>query len=249
MNRRALLGRAAALAGGVLLSGASEWVGPADTVARPLIRDRSAWRARPPRLRATVLHRAPDHIVIHHTATANSADVSLRHAYALSRAIQNYHMDHNGWNDTGQQLTVSRGGHIMEGRNRSLLAIGQGKHVMGAQTANHNSHTIGIECEGIYTSADVPDRLLAPVVDLCAWLCSVYGLNPHRAIVGHCDYNATACPGDVFYRRLPELRNGVAKAMGLRTRTRPDQPQRTVPYPGPTEPFNHGPALGPAETG
>lgn len=37
--------------------------------------------------------------------------------------------------------------------------------------------------------------------------------DPHVAIVGHRDYNTTQCPGDVFYARLPELRDRVAAVL------------------------------------
>ncbi|WP_199237953.1 peptidoglycan recognition protein family protein [Kribbella steppae] len=43
---------------------------------------------------------------------------------------------------------------------------------------------------------------------------TTYGLDPHAAIVGHRDYNATQCPGNVFYARLPELRDRVAAVLG-----------------------------------
>jgi hypothetical protein len=42
---------------------------------------------------------------------------------------------------------------------------------------------------------------------------SKYNLDPHAAIVGHRDYNVTQCPGDVFYARLPELRDRVAAVL------------------------------------
>jgi N-acetylmuramoyl-L-alanine amidase len=87
------------------------------------------------------------------------------------------------------------------------------QNVLGAQTANNNSHTIGIEHEGTYVSADVPTALFDMSVLTCAWLCNQYGLDPHVAIVGHRDYNSTRCPGDVFYARLPELRDRVAEVM------------------------------------
>ncbi|MQA86435.1 MAG: N-acetylmuramoyl-L-alanine amidase [Streptosporangiales bacterium] len=250
MARRRLLAGATAVTGGMLLGVAGWAPGTAVAAARPLVHDRSTWRARRPKRRAVVLDRAPDRIVIHHSATPNSSDYSLKHAYRLSRAIQDYHMDRNGWDDIGQQLTVSRGGHILEGRNGSLKAISRGRHIVGAQTASHNTHTIGIENEGLYTSARVPVRLFDALVELCAWLCTVYDLDPRRAIVGHRDLNATACPGDAFYRRLPELRRHVARAMGLRTRMdSPPLPPHVTPHPGATAPFDHGPALGPGESG
>lgn len=218
--------------------------GPA---SKPFVHDRAAWGARRPRRQVTVLDAPPDHIVVHHTATPNTADRSLDHAFALSRAIQNHHMDRNGWNDIGQQLTISRGGHTMEGRARSLGAIASNDHVVGAHTASHNAHTIGIECEGRYTAAAIPDPLWEALCDVCTWLCARYRLNPYRAIVGHRDFNATACPGERLYRRLPLLRKRVATALGGAARVPPPAP--AAPKTTPTEPYDHGPALGPRESG
>src|SRR5690606_25893991 len=130
-----------------------------------------------------------------------------------SRQIQNWHMDHNGWNDSGQQLTISRGGIVMEGRNRSLDAIRTRNLAVGAHVLRHNRHTIGIENEGTYMKAQVPAQLWRSLVEVCAWLCQVYDLDPSRAIVGHRDYNSTSCPGDVLYARLPALRRQVAARM------------------------------------
>src|SRR5690606_3113556 len=113
------------------------------------------------------LDRAPDHIVVHHTASENTSDLSLEAAFALSRWIQDLHMDGNGWADSGQQLTISRGGYVMEGRNRSLQAIEQGDHVMGAHVSGHNDHTIGIENEGIYVSEDTTPELFSSLIATC----------------------------------------------------------------------------------
>jgi N-acetylmuramoyl-L-alanine amidase len=175
-----------------------------------LVRTRKQWQARPPRRRIDVLNHGPDHIVIHHAATPNTRVVSLSHAYALSRQIQYFHMHGRGWNDIGQQLTISRGGYVMEGRQYSLSAILTGRHVVGAQTLHHNSHTLGIENEGDYTTAPVPARLWSALVQTCVFLCAAYELNPYLAIVGHRDFNHTDCPGDVLYARLPVLRRAVA---------------------------------------
>jgi hypothetical protein len=180
-----------------------------------LVRTRGQWRARAPRRRIDVLDHGPDHIVIHHTATPNTRVVSLSHAYALSRQIQRFHMNGRGWNDIGQQLTISRGGHVMEGRQYSLSAILNGRHVVGAQTLHHNTHTLGIESEGTYTNARVPARLWSALVQTCSILCAAYGLNPYQAIVGHRDFNHTNCPGDVLYARLPALRRAVAARLAL----------------------------------
>ncbi len=85
-----------------------------------------------------------------------------------------------------------------------------GRLAVGAQTRDQNDHTIGIENEGTYMAAPVAPLLWTSLVQVCGWLCAVYELDPYRAIVGHRDYVATDCPGDVLYGRLPELRRAVA---------------------------------------
>lgn len=245
--RRSLLG-GAALVGGLLATGAAGFASPrraGAAVGEPTIYDRAAWRARPPSSPVTVLDHGPDHIVVHHTATANATDYSLDHALQLSRDIQDLHMDRNGWIDIGEQLTISRGGYVMEGRDRSLEAIRDRHHVLGAQTADENSHTIGIENEGLYDTVTPPDPLLNSLVATMAWLCDVYGLDPHASIVGHRDYNATDCPGELLYGMLPELRDRVAAAMGQRAASRTHQrlPHRDGPNPRSHHAYDHGPAF------
>ncbi|TDB88520.1 N-acetylmuramoyl-L-alanine amidase [Actinomadura sp. KC216] len=227
---------------GGLLLGRPPTASAAPARAVPRRYTRAEWSARPPKAAATVLNRAPDHIVVHHTASANATDLSLEHAFTLSRAIQNFHMDTNGWEDAGQQLTISRGGHLMEGRNRSLAAIGAGDLVVGAQTLGHNDHTIGIENEGTYMTEEPTAALWDALVATCAWLCGVHGLDPHAAIVGHRDYNTTACPGDALYALLPRLRNEVAGDLGMRRRVREAPPPEPSGLPGPRFTFDHGPA-------
>ncbi|GAA3732902.1 peptidoglycan recognition protein family protein [Salinactinospora qingdaonensis] len=260
MTRRSVFRGAAVVAGGVLVGGAIE-VGDASSAfaaGEPAIHHRGHWNARGAKYRATVLDKRPDHIVVHHTATTNSTDYSRYHAFRLSRAIQRYHMDHNGWSDVGQQLTISRGGHIMEGRNRSLLAIRRREHVVGAHTASHNSHTIGIENEGSYASATPPGALMVSLVETCAWLCYVYGLDPDHAIVGHRDYNFTSCPGDRLYSMLPEVRRSVRSRLAeLQARVRQLAPVDIAVEHRPSHPgvpqnerrelYYHGPAVGEEE--
>lgn len=214
LRRRALiLG-----AGGLLVGGGSSLLtarGTYAAVTPPRVYTRAEWSARPPSSPITVLDKAPDHIVVHHTASGNTTDYSLLQAGRLSHWIQDLHMDTNGWADAGQQLTISRGGYVLEGRDKSLAAIANGQLVVGAQTANQNSHTIGIENEGIYTTQNTTTMLFDALVQTCAWLCTAYNLDPHSAIVGHRDYvTTTQCPGDVLYARLPELRDRTAAAVG-----------------------------------
>ena len=261
LSRRYVLARTAAAAGGLALAGTASGLGPvtsaiAAAAARPRIYTRAEWGARPPDFPAQIINK-PDHLVVHHTASNNVTDLSLNQAFRLSRWIQDLHQLTNGWGDTGNQLTISRGGFIMEGRNRTLQAIDQGRNVLGAQTAGHNSHTLGIENEGIYVSARPTLWLWESLVETLAWLCDGYDLDPHQSIVGHRDYVATQCPGDVFYAMLPDLRDDVASLLGLRRGDRTARARRTARstsatsvrsgLPGSAAPLDHGPALGPAE--
>ncbi|MBR8741404.1 peptidoglycan recognition family protein [Nocardiopsis sp. MG754419] len=261
VDRRLMLRGTVLAAGGVLLGGALgvSAVGQASAAATPKLYTRSNWKARSPKGAVEVLAKGPTHIVVHHTATGNVSDTSTGHAAGLSRSIQGYHMDSNGWIDTGQQLTISRGGHIMEGRDKSLQAIREGRHVLGAHTADHNSHTIGIESEGTYTSATPPKALMSALVDTCTWLCLVYRLDPQEAIVGHRDYNATNCPGDKLYSMLPKLRDDVGSRMReqlshlshfageeLTVEQLPSYPD--APEAERVATFFHGPALGDLDT-
>ena len=205
---RTAIGVAAAdvmLAGGAMRASAA---------GGPRVFTRKDWGAVAPKRGPRVIDRPPDHIIVHHTASPNTGDVSRAHAFGLSRQIQRFHMETNGWDDIGEQLTISRGGFVMEGRAGSLAAIARNALVVGAQSLHHNRHTLGIENEGTYVRDDVPAKLWRSLVEVCAWLCTAHDLDPATAIVGHRDYNDTDCPGDALYRRLPRLRNEVAHIIG-----------------------------------
>ncbi|MFI1965546.1 peptidoglycan recognition family protein [Streptomyces pathocidini] len=187
----------------------------------PRVHTREEWRALAPTSVVAPEPFTPGLIVIHHMANQNVTDDSQEWAFEMQRRCQHSHMNGNGWRDIGQQLTISRGGHLMEGRDGSLQAIKGGKHVVGAHTANWNTATIGIENEGTYTSALPTDAQWDKLVETCAWLCKEYGLAPMTAIVAHRDLNqpyrpgSTLCPGNAFYKKMPQLRADVATRMGL----------------------------------
>lgn len=262
MDRRTVLRGTALAAGGVLLGHMAQIPGaePAAAQARPQVYTRADWGARSPKGKLDVRGKGPTHIVVHHTATANAQDTSTSHAAALSRSIQRHHMDTNGWSDIGQHITISRGGHIMEGREQTLRSVGSGRLVLGAHTAEHNGHTLGIENEGTYDAATPPSALVEALVETCAWLCVAYGLDPDEAIVGHRDFNVTGCPGDKLYSLLPTLRSKVkSKARGRLRSLNGAAGTEVVPEESPTRPgvphservatFYHGPTVGEGDTG
>lgn len=217
LTRRGLL-RGGLLLGGALALGDLQLrlAGIAVAVTAPTIAGCATWGAQAARGTISVLAQRPTKIIVHHTASANSTDYSQSHAFALARSIQQSHFD-RGWIDSGQQFTVSRGGYVMEGRHQSLSALNGGtSHVVGAHTAGQNETSLGIENEGTYTSVAPTSALYDRLVSLCAFMCQQYAISS-SAIYGHRDFNATQCPGDVLYAKLPQLRSDVAARLGGRS--------------------------------
>jgi hypothetical protein len=211
------------LAGGLAVAGSTVGAGraSADEPDAPYL-DCAAWGARPPSAPVKVWDRRPVKIIVHHTATANQADVSRDAAIRLARTVQGFHMDRRGWIDSGQHLTISRGGTVLEGRHRSLEALAGGKQIVeGAHCTGQNVVAIGIENEGTYTQLDPPAALWDNLKRTCAHICRCYGIRPTE-IYGHRDFKNTACPGDRLYAALPRLRAEVAGLLDPHTEGTPD---------------------------
>ncbi|MFB9909567.1 peptidoglycan recognition protein family protein [Allokutzneria oryzae] len=209
LDRRSLLrgiaGAGALAAAGQLLTPGSALAAP----ATPRIYSCDEWGARTVS-GLTTLNNKANRILVHHIASANSTDYSLAHAKQVARNDQADHMDNNGWADTGQHFTISRGGYIMEGRHGSLAALrARNRMIRGAHCPGQNDNAIGIENEGTYTSADPPQAMWNALVSMCAYVCYQYGI-PASNISGHRDHYATACPGERFYAKLAQLRKEVA---------------------------------------
>ncbi|MBY8848606.1 peptidoglycan recognition family protein [Saccharothrix longispora] len=188
---------------------------PAAAAASPVLPIRSCadWGARPPSAPTTTVHVRPVRILIHHTASANSTDFSQAHAYEHAHWIQDLHMDTNGWLDSGQHFTNSRGGFLMEGRRGSLAALRAGDRVVeGAHCPGQNTAAIGIENEGTYLTVEPPRTQWDSLVSFCVYTCEQYGIAPDQ-IHGHRDYRDTLCPGDRLYALLPRLRSEVAAVL------------------------------------
>lgn len=227
----ARLTRRGVLAAGLAIGASSALAGPSRTgeVARlaagspstegvraPHIVNCPSWGARRPSSPVRIWDRRPIRILVHHTATANGRDFSRAAADRLARGIQAYHMDHNGWLDSGQHFTISRGGVVLEGRSLSLGVLNEGRRqVEGAHCTGQNVVAVGIESEGLYTGADPTPALWNSLRVTCAYVCSRYGIAPTE-LYGHRDYKNTACPGDRLYRMLPRLRAEVGATLGRR---------------------------------
>lgn len=182
----------------------------------PRIYTTTEWGARP--VTKTFTKKAAEGIVIHNTENPNRAPASGAEeeqiAFRICRAIQIHHMSGNGWSDTGQHFTVSRGGLILEGRTGSLAAARGGKVPQGAHASGvtrYNTKWFGIELEGFYVHEyAVTELQWDALVELCAWLCFWGGIDSMRNIIGHMDVLAghTNCPG-LVEQHLAQLRAQV----------------------------------------
>jgi hypothetical protein len=94
------------------------------------IRSRSSWGARAPRTRNTTTWGARRGFTVHYTAGPTTQSV---------RAIQDFHMDGQGWADIGYNFLVDADGLIYEGRG--WLTVGA--HASGQNTSHIGAAFIG----------------------------------------------------------------------------------------------------------
>ncbi len=131
-----------------------------------------------------------DCIVVHHIGMANNDDVS-------AETVHQWHLN-NGWSGIGYHFLIRKDGTIEEGRPLGTV----GAHVYG-----ENRHTVGINLVGNFESADPTEAQKTAAAHFIGSLCTVYQLDPvwESTVKGHCDLNATACPGRYLYAQMPDI--------------------------------------------
>ncbi|MBD2099612.1 N-acetylmuramoyl-L-alanine amidase [Leptolyngbya sp. FACHB-261] len=207
------------------------------------------WGARAPNGPST--QTTPKYIVVHHTATNNTSRGTLDGAKLFARQLQSDALDNKGWFDSGHNFLNSTGGFLLEGRQGSWAAAQQGKSVRGAHAGTPlGNESPGIENEGNFMVAKMPQAQWDQLVSLCAYLCRSCRLDPNQ-IVGHREFVATACPGDWLYSQLPTLRQAVrARLKAFETPPQPTPQPTPDPKPTPTptpNPTPQPPVLQPKE--
>lgn len=181
-------------------------------IAPPAIISTAAWGAKPPTSALSTLNYRPTYLVIHHMDSPNVTDYSVAAAHRIARSVQSWHFA-RGWADSGQQFSISRGGHALEGRHGSVRTLqGGASFVLGAHVANNNSKAVGIECEGVYSRVLPTQSLYATLVHLATYICQQYRI-PVANIVPHRHFGSTSCCGDAFVAALPTLRSDVARSL------------------------------------
>lgn len=155
------------------------------------------WGARKPKNPLTST-RFGGRIIFHHTAS-HHAEISLpsnesrAEAIQYARDIQAYHMDHNGWDDSGHNFLVCRNGDVLQGRWLTVSQIEAGHMVVSAHCPGYNN-CVGIEHEHRGNEEPTPYQLDASA-RLMAWLAIQYGRKTTLPVDPHSAHFATACPG------------------------------------------------------
>lgn len=134
---------------------------------------RKGWNARAPRSRTRASWSQRSEFIVHYSEGPKTQTV---------RAIQDFHMDGNGWSDIGYNFLVDYKGRIYEGR---------GWLTVGAHAPGHNTSGIGV-CMIGRNGDDTPAAKRA-----IRWLYDQASKKAGRKLtmLGHKDVYATSCPG------------------------------------------------------
>lgn len=158
------------------------------------------WKARKPR-HPTVMCKQSIRIIFHHTAghhrelDGRPEIDSVGEAIQYARDIQAYHMDTNGWNDSGHNFLVCRNGTVLQGRWHTVSAIVAGFMVVSAHCVGQNTN-IGIEHEHRGNEKMTPEQREASA-RLQAWIADKYQRARVLPVGPHKLYNATSCPTNI----------------------------------------------------
>jgi hypothetical protein len=192
---------------------------------------RSEWGASQCPPREKPLYGAVKAVVVHHTVSLN--DYTPEEAPAIVLAICRYHRNSNGWNDIGYNALVDKYGVLYEGR-----AGGLDRAVVGAHAQGFNSETAGIASIADHTTVAATPETLSALARYIRWKLGVhllplsgrvtltsaggsesrYGAGAHVTldrVIGHRDVGRTACPGNLLYAQLDQLRDMVASGVGF----------------------------------
>lgn len=143
---------------------------------------------------------ATNRIIVHHTGLPKDRDMTAAEIHML-------HRDRLGWAGIGYHYVIRKNGMVERGR---------GWNMVGAHAQYNNKDSVGIALAGNFCIGTPTPEQINSLVNLLVTLCGVYNLVPDElSVIGHRDVNATACPGDMLYDMLPQIRKRVLTRMGL----------------------------------
>lgn len=175
-------------------------------------------------------------LFVHHTAQSgsNSNSYACVDAGKIIRSIYTYAVTGKKLNDMEYNFLVDKCGTLYEGRKG-----GVGRPVTGAHTPPFNTDYAAVAVLGEFGKTAVPAAVTTKIAQLAAYKLGQYGNDPAARftttvrgsnakvkngdritlgrIAGHRDVQATACPGNALYAKLPALRTEAAGVLsGLR---------------------------------
>lgn len=175
---------------------------------QPAFQSRTDWCNNCPEDTTPATHDV-SHLIIHHSAGTNVANDWA----AIVRSIWDFHVNGREWDDVGYNWLIDPNG---------VLYAGRASDVRGAHFCGKNTGAEGVCVLGDFTEITPTDTTLQTLNALWAWKAcdrdvAVQERNIHAAsgrnlftISGHRDGCATACPGDMFYPLLEQVRQSVA---------------------------------------
>ncbi|MGW4940187.1 N-acetylmuramoyl-L-alanine amidase [Actinoplanes sp. NPDC004185] len=168
-------------------------------------------------------------LFVHHTAQSGSRsnDYTCADAGKVIRSIYTYAVTGKGLNDMEYNFLVDKCGTLYEGRKG-----GVDKPVVGAHTPPFNTNYAAVAVLGDYGTTAVPAPVTTKIAQLAAFKLGRYGHDPlgqftttaqgsndkvkvgdrvtMGRIAGHRDVQATECPGNTLYGKLPAVRTETA---------------------------------------
>ncbi|WP_199485130.1 peptidoglycan recognition protein family protein [Actinomadura craniellae] len=152
---------------------------------------RAAWGARSARSTATYLASTRG-VKVHYTGDSMDPRIAADHGRCAARvrAIQNGHMDGNGWADIGYSMVVCAHGHVFVGRGAHRLPAANGPGL-------NTGHYAVCGLVGNKGTTQPTDAMLHGIRDAIEYLRSRGGAGGE--IKGHRDGYATDCPGGPLY--------------------------------------------------
>jgi hypothetical protein len=166
----------------------------------PNLVTRKGWGARPRRGRVLLPPERVRFLVGHYSAMNADEQAKHRNCAARVRGIQNFHMDHRGWDDVAYNWVACKHGYVFQGR---------GWRTKSAATRLANGYTVAVCFLGDDTAGrdDVTDAGRDAIRNVL--LFTKRNARRLEGIRGHRDFIRTSCPGDELYAFLRMLDRSV----------------------------------------
>ncbi len=138
-------------------------------------------------------------IVVHHTASSkkskdeNVIQMCIRGVNKVPGPLYHYLISSDGivWQIAGENVKANHAG---RGNSSVLNGMIKGIPVKGKATTpgkiSANSSLVGVSLINDGLGQDIPHPQYQACVDICAYLCDKYGINPLSGVIGHSEWTS-----------------------------------------------------------